>query len=274
MGEQTMSTHRLILTRVEGPIATLTLNRPEKLNAVNYATADALAAALDTMEARTDVRAIILTGAGERAFCAGADIPEFARSVSEGRATAVQQFVRRGQRLTDQIEALTTPVIAAINGLAYGGGCEITEAAPLAIATDDAMFAKPEVLLGMPPTFGGTQRLARQAGRKQALQWLLTGAPFDAVRARDMGLVNEVVPRAELAERARSLAEAIAQQPPETVAAILTATTRGLNVSIEEGLRLEREAFARLVGTRTLSQGLERWTTRDGRSAPASGDPS
>ena len=269
-----MSTSNLILTRVEDPIATLTLNRPEKLNAINYAMADELAAALDAMEARADVRAIILTGAGDRAFCAGADIPQFARSVGEGCATAIQQFVRRGQRLTDQIEALTTPVIVAINGLAYGGGCEITEAAPLAIAADDATFAKPEILLGMPPTFGGTQRLARQAGRKQALQRLLTGAPFDAWEARGMGLVNDVVPRAELEDSARALAETIAEQSPEAVAAILTATTRGLNVSIEEGLRLEREAFARLVGTRTLSEGLERWTARNGRSDTASGDSS
>lgn len=264
----------LILTDIGGPIATLTLNRPGKLNAISYAMADALSAALDAMEARADIRAIILTGAGEQAFCAGADIPQFADSVAKGRAQAIQDFVRRGQRLTGQIEALTTPVIVAVNGLAYGGGCEITEAAPLAIASEDAMFAKPEILLGMPPTFGGTQRLARQAGRKRALQLLLTGETFDALEARRIGLVNQVAPRGKLMERARALADTIALQAPDAVAAILTATTRGLNMPIDEGLRMEREAFGGLVGSRALGEGLQRWLTRRDTKAGAPAETS
>lgn len=257
-----MSGENLIMTQVEGPVATLTLNRPEKLNALSYALIDALASALDAMEARAEVRAIILTGAGDKAFCAGADIPQFAGSVAEGRARAIQDFVRRGQSLTGQIEALKTPVIVAVNGLAYGGGCEITEAAPLAIAAEDAVFAKPEILLGMPPTFGGTQRLARQAGRKRALQLLLTGAPFDAREAHRIGLVNEVVAGDALMDRARALAGQIAGQSPEAVDAILTATTRGINLPIDEGLRIEREAFGQLVGSAALAEGLERWLRR------------
>lgn len=264
----------LILTDIDGPIATLTLNRPGKLNAISYELADALSAALDAMEARADIGAIILTGEGDKAFCAGADIPQFAGSVSAGRAQAIQDFVRRGQRLTGQIEALTTPVIVAVNGLAYGGGCEITEAAPLAIASEDAVFAKPEILLGMPPTFGGTQRLARQAGRKRALQLLLTGETFDAPEAHRMGLVNQVAPRGKLMERARALAETIAAQAPDAVAAILTATTRGINMPIDEGLRMEREAFGGLVGSRTLSDGLERWLTRRDAQAGAPAETS
>lgn len=257
-----MTGEKLVLTRVEGPVATLTLNRPEKLNALSYALIDALSSDLDAMEARADVRAIILTGAGDKAFCAGADIPQFSGSVAQGRAQAVQDFVRRGQSLTGQIEALQTPVIVAVTGLAYGGGCEITEAAPLALAAEDAVFAKPEILLGMPPTFGGTQRLARQAGRKRALQLLLTGARFDASEAHRIGLVNEVVPRDSLLDRARALAGEIAAQSPEAVAAILTATTRGINLSIDEGLKVEREAFAGLVGSPALTEGLERWLKR------------
>ncbi len=249
----------VLLIDVDGPIATLTLNRPDKLNAISYELADALSAALDHLEARSDVRVVILTGAGDRAFCAGADIPQFAKSIELGREAAVQDFVRRGQRLTGQIEALRTPVIVAVNGLAYGGGCEITEAAPIALAASEAVFAKPEVLLGMPPTFGGTQRLARQAGRKRSLELLLTGESFGAERALEMGLVNAVVPRSELFEAVRDLATRIAAQEPEAVAAILTATTRGINVPIDEGLRMEREAFAQLVGSRALREGLGRW---------------
>ena len=265
-----MSQENLVVTRIEKSIATLTLNRPKKLNALSYALIDELSSELDDMEARADVRAVILTGAGGKAFCAGADIPQFARSVAKGRAEAIQDFVRRGQSLTGQIEALKTPVIVAVNGLAYGGGCEITEAAPLAIAAEDAVFAKPEILLGMPPTFGGTQRLARQAGRKRALQLLLTGAPFDAREAHRIGLVNEVVPRGSLMERARTLAEQIAAQPPDAVAAILAATTRGINMPIDEGLRIEREAFGGLVGSQALTDGLERWLKRrDGQASPA-----
>jgi len=262
----------VLLTDVAGTIAMLTLNRPDKLNAISYELADALSAALDEMESRSDIRAIILTGAGDRAFCAGADIPQFARSIELGRETAVQDFVRRGQRLTGQIEALRTPVIVAINGLAYGGGCEITEAAPIALAASEAVFAKPEVLLGMPPTFGGTQRLARQAGRKRALELLLTGETFDAERALEMGLVNAVVPRGELLDAARDLAERIAAQEPDAVAAILTATTRGINMPIDEGLRVEREVFGQLVGSRALREGLGRWIDahpqRERHSAP------
>jgi len=254
--------NRILLRAVNGPIATLTLNRPEKLNALNYALIDQLAAELDNLEADDGVRAIILTGAGDRAFSAGADIPQFAESVKGGRERAVQEFVRRGQRMTRQIENLSKPVIVAVNGLAYGGGCEITEAAPLAIASDDAVFAKSEIRLGMPPTFGGTQRLPRLIGRKRALEYLLTGESFSADRALETGLINAVVPKAAVMEEAQRFAERIVRYSPDAVAAILTATTRGLNAPIDEGLRHEREAFAQLVGTRSLNDGLARWIGR------------
>ena len=150
-----------ILLEVQDAIALITLNRPERLNALNYALIDHLMAALDAIEVDSSVRAVILTGAGERAFSAGADVHEFSESVRHGPATAVRDFVRRGQAMTARLEAFKKPVIAAVNGLAFGGGCEITEAVHLAIASERAKFAKPEINLGMPPTFGGTQRACR-----------------------------------------------------------------------------------------------------------------
>jgi enoyl-CoA hydratase len=150
-----------VLCEIDGGIATLTLNRPDKLNAINYAMADSLLAALDAIEADSGVGAIILTGAGERAFSAGADIHEFSHSARLGADTAVRDFVRRGQALTSRLEAFAKPVIAAVNGLALGGGCEITQAVHLAVASEQAVFGDPEIRLGMLPTFGGSQRLPR-----------------------------------------------------------------------------------------------------------------
>ena len=247
---------------VSGGIATVTLNRPEKLNAINYAMVDALMVVLDSLEADADVGAVILTGAGERAFSAGGDIYEFSESVRSGTAVAIREFVRRGQAMTARIEAYSKPVIVAVNGLAYGGGCEIVEAAHLAVASNDATFAKPEIRLGMPPTFGGTQRLPRLAGRKRALESLLTGDSFSATRALELGLVNLVVPRADLLSAARSLAQRVLRHSPQAISAILTAVTRGLNTSIGEGLHIENEQFARLVPTRDLAAQLAAWKER------------
>lgn len=252
----------VVLCTIEARIATVTLNRPHKLNAINYAMADALMAALDRLEADASVGAVILTGAGARAFSAGGDIVEFSQSVAAGRSVAVREFVRRGQAMTARIEAYPKPVIVAVNGLAYGGGCEITEAAHLAIAADHAMFAKPEITLGMPPTFGGTQRLPRLAGRKRALECLLTGDAFTAERALELGLVNDVVPARELTRAARDLARRILRHSPLATAGIIAAVTRGLNTTIGEGLLLEAEQFGALVGTRDLTAGLAAWVSR------------
>ncbi|MGY3448009.1 crotonase/enoyl-CoA hydratase family protein [Bradyrhizobium sp. USDA 4353] len=256
-----------VLLHVSDHIALLTLNRPQRLNALSYALIDALMAALDRIETDTAIRAVILTGAGERAFSAGADIHEFSESVRQGRAVAVRDFVRRGQAMTARLEAFRKPVIAAVNGLAFGGGCEITEAVHLAVASERTSFAKPEIQLGMPPTFGGTQRLPRLVGRKRGLELLLTGDPFPAQRALEIGLVNAVVPHHELLPAARALAQRIIRHGPDAVASVITATTRGLNMAIGEGLDVESEQFARLVGGGELDEGLAAW--RDRRS-PAS----
>ena len=251
-----------VLLEIEDDIALLTLNRPERLNALSYALIDRLMAHLDLIEVEATVQAVILTGAGERAFSAGADIHEFSGSVREGASAAIRDFVRRGQAMTARLEAFRKPVIAAINGLAFGGGCEITEATHLAIASDRASFAKPEINLGMPPTFGGTQRLPRLAGRKRALELLLTGEPFSPARAFEIGLVNAVVPHADLMPAARDLARRIIRHSPGAVGSIITAVTRGLNMATAEGLQVESEQFAGLVASHDLGEGLTAWIER------------
>jgi len=248
-----------VLLDVEDGIALITLNRPRQLNALNYDLIDRLMAALDTIEIEAGIGAVILTGAGERAFSAGADIHEFSETVRHGANVAVRDFVRRGQAMTARLEAFKKPVIAAVNGMAFGGGCEITEAVHLAVASERASFAKPEIKLGMPPTFGGTQRLPRLAGRKRALELLLTGDPFSPARAQQIGLVNMIVPHDELLPAARELARRILRHSPRAVASIITAVTRGLNASIGEGLAIESEQFAALVPSPDLAEGLAAW---------------
>jgi enoyl-CoA hydratase len=243
-------------------IATITIDRPDKLNALDYPTIDALEATLGDVETDDAVRAVILTGAGDRAFSAGADIGSVAASIAGGVEQALREVVRRGQGLTRRIEQFPKPVIVAVNGLAYGGGCEITEAAPLAIASDKATFAKPEIALGFPPPFGGSQRLPRNIGRKRGLEMILTGDPIDAARAERIGLVNAVVPHAELLPAARALAERIIRHAPSAVTACLAAVTRGLNVSIDEGLAIEAAWFAVTVPSQGVTDGLDRFLNR------------
>ena len=243
-------------------VAILTLNRPEKLNALNYALVDRMMERLDAIEDDASVGAVIVTGAGERAFSAGADIHEFSGSVAEGPSAAVKAFVRRGQTMTARMEAFPKPIIAAVNGIAFGGGCEIAEAVHLAVASEKATFAKPEINIGIPPTFGGTQRLPRLVGRKRALEYLLTGDPFSAERAYAMGLVNQVVPHRELLDSALKLADRLLRHSPLALARIITAVTRGLNATIQEGLEIEAEQFARMVATKDIFEALEAWKAR------------
>jgi enoyl-CoA hydratase len=237
-------------------VVTITLNRPEKRNALNKAMLLAIGAALDEIEATPAIRAVILTGSGD-AFSAGADIAEVAANLRNGTEVAVREFVRAGQQLTSRMEAFPKPIIAAVNGLAYGGGCEITEAVPLAVASERARFAKAEIKLGFPPTFGGTQRLPRLIGRKRALRMILTAEPIDAEEAARLGLVNSVVPHEQLLSAAHSLAQSIAAMSPLAVSAALAATTRGINLSIDEGLAVEASQFAWLVATNDIREGVD-----------------
>ncbi|MDN3352280.1 enoyl-CoA hydratase-related protein [Actinomadura sp. DC4] len=243
-------------------LVTLTIDREHKLNALDYPTIDALLAALDRAEADDSVRAVVVTGAGGRAFSAGADIPSLARSIEGGTERALRDIVRRGHALTRRIEEFPKPVIVAVNGLAYGGGCEIVEAAPLAIAAEHAAFAKPEITLGFPPPFGGSQRLPRHVGRKRALEMILTGDPIPAARAAEIGLVNAVVPAGELPAAARDLAARIVRHAPTAVAACLRAVTRGINLPIEEGLAVEAAWFGAVVPTDGVRDGLRRFLGR------------
>ncbi|MBA3447960.1 MAG: crotonase/enoyl-CoA hydratase family protein [Pseudaminobacter sp.] len=251
-----------VLIDVNGDIALLTLNRPGKLNALSYEVNDRLLLLLDQIEDDDGIRGVIITGAGEQAFSAGGDIHEFSESIRKGPDIAVRVFVRRGQAVTARMEAFRKPIIAAVNGIAFGGGCEITEAVHLAIASEKAVFAKPEINLGMPPTFGGTQRLPRLAGRKWALELLLTGDTFLPDRAREIGLVNKVVPHGDLLPAAFEMAERILRHSSVAAASIITAVTRGINMTIAEGLQMESEQFARVASTRDIREGLDAWIER------------
>jgi enoyl-CoA hydratase/carnithine racemase len=252
----------LVMCETREGVALLTLNRPAQLNALSYALIDRIMALLDTIEDDPHVRAVILTGAGERAFSAGADIKEFSESIKRGPDAAVKAFVRRGQSMTARMEAFPKPIVAAVGGIAYGGGCEIVEAVHLAVASEDAAFAKPEINIGIPPTFGGTQRLPRLVGRKRALEHLLTGDPFSAQQACQMGLVNRVVPRERLLATAFELARQITRHSPLAAARIISAVTRGLNASIAEGLAIEAEQFARMAATQDTREALDAWIGR------------
>ncbi|SFN89108.1 Enoyl-CoA hydratase/carnithine racemase [Cohaesibacter marisflavi] len=257
-----MQAEPTILFEQRDAVALLTLNRPEKLNALNYATNDRLMVLLDQIEADSSIGAVILTGAGERAFSAGGDIHEFTQSIRSGVEEAVREFCRRGQAMTARLEAFPKPVIVAVNGIAFGGGCEITEAAHLAVASAQALFAKPEINIGIPPTFGGTQRLPRLAGRKRALELLLTGDAFTPDQALALGLVNKVVSHEALLPTAFDLANRILRHSPLAASRIIAAVTRGLNAAIDEGLQIEREQFARMCTTKDVLEGLDAWIER------------
>jgi enoyl-CoA hydratase len=249
-----------VLSRIDREsTAILTFERPAKLNALNYELVDAIVHALDEIEEEEHIRAVVLTGSG-RAFSAGADIHEFSKDVALGRETVHRRFVRRGQSMTRRIENYAKPIIAAVNGLAYGGGCEIVEATHLSIAVPAALFAKSEIALGMPPCFGGTQRLPRLIGRKRALQ-LLTSDPISAAQAKEVGLVNALAPKETLLDDSIALGQRIARFAPEVVEVCLNAVHRGLNITIDEGLAIEAEAFGRMVSTSALRQGLDRFIT-------------
>jgi enoyl-CoA hydratase len=252
----------LVLYETRGAVALLTFNRPEKLNALNYALIDQVMRLLDAIEDDASVHAVVLTGAGDRAFSAGADIGEFSASIEQGPDAAVKAFVRRGQALTARMEAFPKPIIAAVNGIAFGGGCEIAEAVHLAVASDQSSFAKPEINIGIPPTFGGTQRLPRLAGRKRALEYLLTGDTFSPQRAFEIGLVNRVVTHDQLLPAAFDLADRVLRHSPLAASRILAAVTRGLNVPIAEGLAIEAEQFARMVPTHDIREALDAWLAR------------
>jgi enoyl-CoA hydratase len=236
-----------------GPLATITLDRPKVLNALNAATFAELDSAFDELASDGEVRVVLLTGTGERAFAAGADIRELA-AVDSGEGKA---FSLRGQAVFRKIETLGKPVIACVRGFALGGGCELAMACTLRIAAEDARFGQPEVKLGVIPGYGGSQRLPRLVGRGAALKLLLTGAVIDAAEALRIGLVDEVVPAAELMQRAEILAGEIATQAPLAVAETLRAVDEGLDVALDLALLREADRFGHLCDTADKAEGTK-----------------
>lgn len=235
---------------VSDRIATITISRPEKMNALDDATVGELGAAIDEARLRDDVAGVIITGAG-RAFVAGADIAELASQtpmVAKARARAGQEVLRR-------IETSPKPVIAAVNGFALGGGCELAMACHIRIASDKAKFGQPEVKLGLTPGYGGTQRLPRLVGKGRALELLLTGDMIDAADAHRIGLVNRVVRDDELLPSARAMLRLIIANGPLAVALCIEAVDRGLEMPLEAGLVLEANHFSVSAATEDMSEG-------------------
>lgn len=245
-----MSFENLTLT-VADRIAVLTVNRPDKLNALNDATIAELDRAIEEVRTRDDIGGVILTGAA-RAFVAGADISELQRqSPMEGKARAAY-----GQSVFDKFERSPKPVIAAINGFALGGGCELAMACHIRLASENAKFGQPEVKLGITPGYGGTQRLPRLVGRGRALQLLLTGEMIDAAEALRIGLVNKVFPAAELMPAADKMMRQILGNAPLAIALCIEAVDRGYDAPQQDGLNLEANHFAILSGTSDMAEGM------------------
>jgi enoyl-CoA hydratase len=238
---------------VQDRIAVLSVNRPEKLNALNEQTIRELGRAFEEITGRDDVGGVILTGVGEKAFVAGADIAELSRM---GPVDGIE-VSRLGQQVFRRIELSRKPVIAAVNGFALGGGCELALACHLRIASDNAQFGLPEVKLGIIPGYGGTLRLPRIVGKGRALELMLTAQFIKADEAYRIGLANKVVPQAELMDTARKMLSTIIANGPIAVGLAIECTTRGMEMSVDDGLALESNLFGLLAATSDMREGMQ-----------------
>lgn len=244
--------YQTLLFDVRDRMAVVTVNRPDKLNALNDTVIAELGQVAEQVATRPDVGGAIITGAGAKAFVAGADISELARQGPlDGKERAL-----RGQGVFRRLETCGKPVIAAVNGFALGGGCELALACHLRLASPNAKFGQPEVKLGISPGYGGTQRLPRLVGKGRALELILTGRMVDADEAVRIGLVNRVVPAEHLMAEAESLLRSILAMAPRAVALALEAVEQGFNLSIEEGLLLEANHFGLLASTEDMKEGM------------------
>lgn len=243
--------YRTLTVEVADRIATITINRVRKFNALDAATEMEIDDAVRSAIADESVGALILTGAGERAFCAGADI----EMISKFSGPEAKEFAYNGQFVFRRIEMSPKPTLAAVNGLALGGGCELALACHLRVAADRAAFALPEVTLGVIPGHGGTVRLPRVVGRGIALEMILSGARIDAQRAYEIGLVNRVVPLAELLPASRQLLASILDKGPLAVRYALESTMRGETLSTEDALYLEATLFGMACGSQDMKEG-------------------
>jgi enoyl-CoA hydratase len=245
-----MAFDTLLLER-DGAVASITINRPKVLNALNTPTIDELRRAILDLKQDDGVRAVILTGAGEKSFVAGADINELAvQTPTSGREHALT-----GQHVFDLIENMGKPVIAAINGYALGGGCELAMACTLRIAADTAKLGQPEVGLGLIPGYAGTQRLPRLVGTGKAMELILTGAPISADEAQRIGLVNRVVPAAALMTEARALAAQLAKGAPIAMRYIINAINKGVEMPFAEACQYEATLFGLVASTEDMREG-------------------
>jgi enoyl-CoA hydratase len=236
---------------IANEIALVSIDRPERLNALNLETFAELDRVFDEIIAAPEIRGVLVTGNGEKAFVAGADITEIRDlGLSDGIA-----FSRTGQKVFNKIEACEKPVIALVNGFALGGGCELALACHLRIASEKAKFGQPEVNLGLVPGYGGTQRLPRLVGRGRALELLLTGDTVSAEEALQMGLVNRVVKADELMDAGKELMKVILSKGPVAVSYMLQAVHQGLNTTLEEGIRLEANYFGMACSTEDVKEG-------------------
>jgi enoyl-CoA hydratase len=240
-----------ILVTSENNIATITINRPEKLNALNVATIQELHDAFENLENNPDIRVILLTGSGEKAFVAGADISEFANfSIEEGAQLAAQ-----GQDLLfNFVENLKTPVIAAVNGFALGGGLELAMSCHFRIASDNAKMGLPEVSLGVIPGYGGTQRLPQLVGKGRAMELIMTAGMIDAETAKSFGLVNHVVPQTELLDFSNSIAQKIIKNSPVAISKAIKAVNANFKDG-EDGYKTEIRNFGKCFGTEDFKEG-------------------
>jgi enoyl-CoA hydratase len=245
-----MSYDTLLLAR-DGAVATITINRPEVLNALNHRTVDDLRRAVLDVRHDDSVRVLVITGAGHKAFVAGADI----RELSEGTPLGGRDLSLRGQHVFDLIEHLGKPSIAAINGFALGGGCELAMACTFRVAADTAKLGLPETDLGIIPGYAGTQRLPRLVGRDRALELILTGRKVPADEALAMGLVTRVVPAESLASEVHAFAQALAARPAVAVRLAMEAVTRGLEMGFADACALEASLFGLVTATEDMKEG-------------------
>ena len=244
-------TYSTLLFDVRDAVATVTVNRPDKLNALNAVVIRELGEAAARIAGDAAIRGAILTGAGPKAFVAGADISEIAsQGPVDGKARALE-----GQRSFRALERCGKPVIAAVNGFALGGGCELAMACHLRVASETARFGQPEVKLGIGPGYGGSVRLPRLVGKGRALELLLTGQMIDAQEAHRIGLVNRVVPADRLLEETEQLLRAILENGPLAIGAVLESVETGLDMAVDQALLLEANLFGLLSGTADLREG-------------------
>jgi len=247
-----MSTRSVTQLVHEGPLSTLSIHRPDKLNALNRAVLAEIRSAVDEVRGRRDARVLVVTGSGEKAFVAGADITEMqSMRLEEARA-----FARAGHDTLDALEALPIPVIAAVNGFALGGGCELALACDFVYASESAKFGQPEVKLGVIPGFGGTQRLLRRVGSAMARELVYTGKTISAAEALALGLVNRVVPQAELKDAVRAVAASIAEMGPLAIAEAKKVIREGEGRLLREANALEIDGFAGCFETADQKEGM------------------